>query len=449
MNIDVYVDGACKGNPGVGGWGVYMIKGEDSIKYYGGESDTTNNRMELTAAIKALEHIPDNFVVNVYTDSKYVIDGITKWIDGWVKKDFKNVKNVELWKQLHNTTIKMNITWNHVRGHTGVHGNEVADKLANIGTKDVMCEITNSDIYSFLNDSKYEPELILTHAPKGRRFVVGDVHGRFDLLKDALRGVNFDVDDELFLVGDLINRGAYSHKAYKWLTQSNVYSVMGNHEQSLIDRYDGKAHNKSMDFSWFDSLSKDEQKMLVNQLRKLPICITLEHSNKRTVIVHGCIPDNDFSKFRESLNNNDNTAIDLAIWCSNIKSSNQVVKDVDTVYVGHSIVNEVTTKGNYVYIDCGAYKNGSIILVEIPNVPQANIITEFTPVLKTECQWLVDLVDNSTDMVGDYHVMKNNELVTLVKLVDNTVLVCLWYKKDGDLIYINDSSILADINANK
>ena len=133
-----YTDGACSGNPGPGGWGVLMIWGDHEKELCGGESETTNNRMELTAAIKALEALNRPAKVILYTDSTYVKDGITSWIHNWKRNGWKNakkkpVKNDDLWKQLDELLTGHDIEWRWVKGHAVDPGNEKADELANKG----------------------------------------------------------------------------------------------------------------------------------------------------------------------------------------------------------------------------------------------------------------------------------------------------------------------------
>ncbi len=129
--IIIYTDGGCRGNPGIGGWGVYLsYKGKEK-KIYGSEKHTTNNKMELTAAIKALESIKKDIPIILYTDSKYVLEGITKWIIGWKKKNWKKVKNIDLWQQLDELNQRFEIDWRWVKGHSGNVGNDTADALVN------------------------------------------------------------------------------------------------------------------------------------------------------------------------------------------------------------------------------------------------------------------------------------------------------------------------------
>ena len=136
--VVVYTDGACRGNPGPGGWGVWLKSGEHEKEMFGGESLTTNNRMELTAPIEALVSLKRPCKVTIYTDSQYVRQGITTWIHGWKARgwltaDKKPVKNVELWQRLDTLNASHDVTWRWVKGHSGDPGNERADRLANRG----------------------------------------------------------------------------------------------------------------------------------------------------------------------------------------------------------------------------------------------------------------------------------------------------------------------------
>ena len=146
MEIKIYTDGACVGNPGPGGWAAIIIQESNKIEIFGGEKLTTNNRMELTAAIKALEYCDSEEKkqlslkqIKIYTDSTYLKDGITLWINTWQKNnwktsDKKNVKNVDLWKTLIDAVNSNQIEWNWVKGHTNDPLNELADKLAKKAT---------------------------------------------------------------------------------------------------------------------------------------------------------------------------------------------------------------------------------------------------------------------------------------------------------------------------
>ena len=133
--VDIYTDGACSGNPGPGGWGVLIKIDNENIELSGGDRETTNNRMELMAAIKALEEIDKDYEITLYTDSNYVKDGITSWISNWKKNNWKtankkDVKNKELWMRLDEAIKDKNISWVWVKGHAGNAGNEQADYLA-------------------------------------------------------------------------------------------------------------------------------------------------------------------------------------------------------------------------------------------------------------------------------------------------------------------------------
>jgi ribonuclease HI len=138
--VEIFTDGACSGNPGPGGWGaIIRLVGTDSTKeFFGGEADTTNNRMELTAALKALEALKEPVEVNLYTDSDYVNKGISQWIHGWKRNgwrtaDKKPVKNAELWQALDLARQRHKVTWHWVKGHAGHPENERADQLARDG----------------------------------------------------------------------------------------------------------------------------------------------------------------------------------------------------------------------------------------------------------------------------------------------------------------------------
>ncbi|MFL2900043.1 MAG: ribonuclease HI [Candidatus Pelagibacterales bacterium] len=135
MKIKIYTDGACSGNPGKGGWGALIQENDNEKKLSGSELNTTNNRMELTAVIRALEHYDEAKEIEVFTDSKYVMQGITEWIKNWKTNHWKtsqkkDVKNKDLWVLLDSVSAKHDIKWSWVKGHAGDYGNEIADKLA-------------------------------------------------------------------------------------------------------------------------------------------------------------------------------------------------------------------------------------------------------------------------------------------------------------------------------
>ena len=140
--VEIFTDGACRGNPGKGGWGVLIRSNGLEESLYGGDVSTTNNIMELTAAIKALEHIPKNSEVVLTTDSKYVMQGITEWIKNWKERNWKKaskkpVLNKELWIRLDSLTNLHSIEWKWVKGHSGHRENEIADQLANKGIDEI------------------------------------------------------------------------------------------------------------------------------------------------------------------------------------------------------------------------------------------------------------------------------------------------------------------------
>ncbi|HEY9290099.1 MAG TPA: ribonuclease HI [Microlunatus sp.] len=140
--VEMWTDGACKGNPGVGGWGVWMRYGEHEKELCGGEPLTTNNRMELTAVIEGLRALTQSCRVALHVDSSYVMNGIQKWMPGWKRNgwktaDKKPVKNAELWRELDDEIVRHEVSWTWVKGHSGDPGNERADELANKGVLSV------------------------------------------------------------------------------------------------------------------------------------------------------------------------------------------------------------------------------------------------------------------------------------------------------------------------
>lgn len=142
-NIKIYTDGACRGNPGPGGWGALLRYNGHEKKLSGAVLETTNNRMELTAPIEALTALKQSCIVTIITDSQYVKNGITQWIhrwkrNGWRTSDKKAVKNADLWQQLESLADKHEVTWQWVRGHTGHPENELADELATTAIDELL-----------------------------------------------------------------------------------------------------------------------------------------------------------------------------------------------------------------------------------------------------------------------------------------------------------------------
>jgi len=145
VDIDIFTDGACRGNPGPGGWGVILRSGSHEKELFGGEQSTTNNRMELRAAIEGLAALKRPSRVTITTDSQYVRQGITQWIEGWKRNQWrtsakKPVKNQDLWQLLDELTCRHEVTWEWVKGHSGHPDNELADALANRGIDELSVD---------------------------------------------------------------------------------------------------------------------------------------------------------------------------------------------------------------------------------------------------------------------------------------------------------------------
>ncbi|VAW51959.1 Ribonuclease HI [hydrothermal vent metagenome] len=146
--VEIYTDGACRGNPGPGGWGASLRCNGQQKDLCGAEENTTNNRMELMAVIQALESLTRSCSVKIYTDSKYVLEGMTKWMPNWKKRGWKTaakkpVKNVELWQRLDGVVQTNDVSWQWVKGHAGDEGNEYADMLANRGIDEMLQKTVN------------------------------------------------------------------------------------------------------------------------------------------------------------------------------------------------------------------------------------------------------------------------------------------------------------------
>ena len=143
IKVDIFTDGACRGNPGPGGWAALLRYGDTEKMFSGAQEQTTNNRMELMAAIEGLEQLKKTMDVVLTTDSQYVKDGITKWIGGWKKKGWitsqkKPVKNVDLWKRLDEAVVNHSVEWKWVKGHSGHTENEMVDQAANIAIDNLL-----------------------------------------------------------------------------------------------------------------------------------------------------------------------------------------------------------------------------------------------------------------------------------------------------------------------
>ena len=144
--IELFTDGACKGNPGIGGWGALLRFGETEKRLYGGEKETTNNRMELMAVIQGLEALKEPCQVRITTDSKYVLQGMTEWLANWKRRNWqtaakKPVLNADLWRRLDSVAASHELEWHWVKGHSGHRENEIADQLANRGIDELRAAV--------------------------------------------------------------------------------------------------------------------------------------------------------------------------------------------------------------------------------------------------------------------------------------------------------------------
>ncbi|MHA3055076.1 DNA polymerase III subunit epsilon [Acinetobacter sp. ANC 4633] len=182
QTITLYVDGACRGNPGLGGWGAYILIDDIQHELCGGEAETTNNRMELTAAIEGIKFCAADAKLIIWTDSKYVQQGITEWIHGWKKKNWKDVKNPDLWQQLDAVCQGREIEWNWIKGHAGHAGNEKADQLANLGADQTLALLKQP-----AQDKKKPETDWLLNDPFGLDFIEDELAKEDEILSEQLQ----------------------------------------------------------------------------------------------------------------------------------------------------------------------------------------------------------------------------------------------------------------------
>ncbi|OTG81704.1 DNA polymerase III subunit epsilon [Acinetobacter sp. ANC 4648] len=226
QTITLYVDGACKGNPGLGGWGAYIImENKDEHKICGGEVETTNNRMELTAAIEGIAFCPVEAKLIIWTDSNYVKRGITEWIEGWKKKNWKDVKNPDLWKKLDLVCKNRSIEWNWIKGHSGHSGNEMADQLANLGVEKTIEKMKNGTLVTTTNNMPSIDELDKKKDEKD--WLLDDPFG-FDLAEA-------DLEDETFIDNEIIETQAFEQVIEVTISVQNpTPQVQNTHPQIVI-----------------------------------------------------------------------------------------------------------------------------------------------------------------------------------------------------------------------
>ena len=240
QTITLYVDGACKGNPGPGGWGAYIITETEEHKLCGGELDTTNNRMELTAAIEGVAFCPVDAKLIIWTDSIYVKRGITEWITGWKKKNWKDVKNPDLWQKLDQTCQGREIEWNWIKGHAGHAGNEMADQLANLGTEQTLKakspsrSITTTPVTSVKNTSETD-QMDQDKKKVENDWLFDDPFG-FDLIEDE-EMIEATTDESTSLDSENSNTHQTSIEANKVMTEKiamtdDLSSEMPNSENT-------------------------------------------------------------------------------------------------------------------------------------------------------------------------------------------------------------------------
>ena len=228
--ITLYVDGACRGNPGLGGWGAYIIAESEEHKLCGGEPESTNNRMELTAAIEGIAFCPMDAKLIVWTDSIYVKRGITEWIQGWKKKNWKDVKNPDLWKKLDATCQGRNIEWNWIKGHAGHPGNEMADQLANLGADQTLEKMKNGEFSTASTQETTKPlEQVIDNKMDDKKkiesdWLLDDPFG-FDLAEEGFDEVEPDNLSMHHHMNPSSNQDAFDQEQSK---ESNASSMMSN-----------------------------------------------------------------------------------------------------------------------------------------------------------------------------------------------------------------------------
>ncbi len=228
--ITLYVDGACRGNPGLGGWGAYIITESEEHKLCGGEPESTNNRMELTAAIEGIAFCPMDAKLIVWTDSIYVKRGITEWIQGWKKKNWKDVKNPDLWKKLDATCQGRNIEWNWIKGHAGHPGNEMADQLANLGADQTLEKMKNGEFSTTSAQETAKPlEQVTDNKLDDKKkiesdWLLDDPFG-FDLAEEGFDEVEPDNLSMHHHMNPSSNQDAFDQEQSK---ESNASSMMSN-----------------------------------------------------------------------------------------------------------------------------------------------------------------------------------------------------------------------------
>ena len=243
--ITLYVDGACRGNPGLGGWGAYIITESEEHKLCGGEPESTNNRMELTAAIEGIAFCPMDAKLIVWTDSIYVKRGITEWIQGWKKKNWKDVKNPDLWKKLDATCQGRNIEWNWIKGHAGHPGNEMADQLANLGADQTLEKMKNGEFSTASAQETAKPlEHVIDNKMDDKKKIESDW-----LLDDPF---GFDLAEEGFDEVEPDNLSMHHH-----MNPSESNQDASDQEQSNESNTSSMISNAQMDPTAHDVLNAD------------------------------------------------------------------------------------------------------------------------------------------------------------------------------------------------